>query len=198
MAKFYAVVRGRKPGIYTSWEEAEKQVKKFPNSVFKSFSNEIDAIQYLNEHLEEEPKSTDFRDYLEDSNSCVAYIDGSCIKEQKASSGVVMLFGSPITDKDYTKQRNVAGELNSALEAMNVAFNAGFKKLTLFYDYQGIEEIAKGRWKAKDKIMKEYKEEYDRFSQLIEIDFVKVKGHSNDLGNELADSVASCALNMKK
>ena len=198
MTKYYAVVRGRVPGIYTSWTEAEKQVKKFPNSVFKSFSNEIDAIEYLTEHRDDEEKSTDFRDYLEDSNSCVAYIDGSCIKDQKASSGVVMLFGSPITDKDYTKCRNVAGELNSALEALNVAYNSGFKKITLFYDYQGIEEIARGRWKAKDRIMKEYKDAFDKFNELMEIDFVKVKGHSDIPGNELADSVASYALNMKK
>ena len=29
MAKYYAVKNGRKPGIYSSWDECKKQVEKF-------------------------------------------------------------------------------------------------------------------------------------------------------------------------
>ena len=35
--KFYAVWAGHKPGIYTTWAEAEKQVKSYPKAGFKSF-----------------------------------------------------------------------------------------------------------------------------------------------------------------
>ena len=35
--KFYAVKEGRHSGIYTTWEEAEKQVKGFSGAVYKSF-----------------------------------------------------------------------------------------------------------------------------------------------------------------
>ncbi|WVR08357.1 hypothetical protein IAU60_005412 [Kwoniella sp. DSM 27419] len=38
-AKFYAVRVGRRPGVYTTWSEAEKQVIGFPGAVHKSFPN---------------------------------------------------------------------------------------------------------------------------------------------------------------
>ena len=196
--KYYAVARGRNTGIYTTWDEAQEQVIRFPNALYKSFGSEIEAIKYLQDHEEVEPKSQDFRDYLKSSDDCVAYIDGSCMKDKKASSGVVLLFGSPVHNKDYLAHRNIAGELNSAIEAMNAAYNAGFRKLTLFYDYQGIEEIALGRWQARSEMMKRYKEAYERFADLIEIEFVKIKGHPGNKGNDLADEVAGHSLKMEK
>lgn len=46
--KFYAVKKGRTPGIFRSWEEAEKQVKGFPGAEYKAFSKITDATDYLN------------------------------------------------------------------------------------------------------------------------------------------------------
>lgn len=36
---YYAVKKGRKNGIYTSWDEARLQVDGYPNSIHKKFSN---------------------------------------------------------------------------------------------------------------------------------------------------------------
>ena len=46
--KYYAVKNGVKPGIYTSWQECEENVKCYPNAVFKSFPTEEQAIEYFN------------------------------------------------------------------------------------------------------------------------------------------------------
>ncbi|WWD16729.1 hypothetical protein CI109_101160 [Kwoniella shandongensis] len=35
--KFYGVMRGRQPGVYTTWDEAQKQVSGFPGAVHKAF-----------------------------------------------------------------------------------------------------------------------------------------------------------------
>jgi len=35
--KFYVVWNGKKPGIYTSWNECQKQIKGFPTAKFKGF-----------------------------------------------------------------------------------------------------------------------------------------------------------------
>lgn len=35
--KFYVVWAGRKPGIYTSWDECKKQISHFPDAQYKSF-----------------------------------------------------------------------------------------------------------------------------------------------------------------
>lgn len=37
--KFYVVWEGIEPGIYTSWSEAEAQVKGYPEAVFKAFGS---------------------------------------------------------------------------------------------------------------------------------------------------------------
>src|ERR1051325_45493 len=37
--KYYVVWKGRKPGIFTTWPEAEKQVKGFAGAQYKSFGS---------------------------------------------------------------------------------------------------------------------------------------------------------------
>jgi ribonuclease HI len=41
--KYYAVLKGRKTGIFTSWEECEKQVKGFRGALYKSFKTKGEA-----------------------------------------------------------------------------------------------------------------------------------------------------------
>lgn len=49
MAKknFYAVAKGRRPGLYRSWPECQAQVDKFAGCVFKGFASEKEALDYL-------------------------------------------------------------------------------------------------------------------------------------------------------
>lgn len=44
---FYAVRRGFKPGVYTSWDECKSQVDKFPAASFKKFASEKDAWAFF-------------------------------------------------------------------------------------------------------------------------------------------------------
>lgn len=44
--KYYAVKKGRVPGVYRSWDEAKKQVDGFSNAEYKSFENIVDAAAY--------------------------------------------------------------------------------------------------------------------------------------------------------
>ena len=45
--KVYAVLRGRNPGVYSTWAECEKQVKGFPNAAFKSFPTVVEALEWI-------------------------------------------------------------------------------------------------------------------------------------------------------
>ena len=49
MAKYYAVKNGRKPGIYSSWDECKKQVEKFKGAIYKSFTSLEDAKVFIKE-----------------------------------------------------------------------------------------------------------------------------------------------------
>lgn len=45
--KFYAVKKGRQPGVYRTWKEAKKQVNGYSNAEYKSFEQITDATNYL-------------------------------------------------------------------------------------------------------------------------------------------------------
>ena len=47
--KYYAVKNGKKPGIYSTWEECKEQVNKFHNAKFKGFETYSEAENYLKE-----------------------------------------------------------------------------------------------------------------------------------------------------
>ena len=46
--KFYAVVKGCTPGIYTTWDEAKTQVIGYLGAVYKSFKTEEQAEEFMN------------------------------------------------------------------------------------------------------------------------------------------------------
>ena len=46
--KFYAVKKGRTPGIYRTWNEAKIQVDGFSGAEYKSFEKITDATSYMN------------------------------------------------------------------------------------------------------------------------------------------------------
>ncbi|MCH3904938.1 MAG: ribonuclease H family protein [Lactobacillus sp.] len=53
--KLYAVKRGRIPGVYRTWDAAEKQVKGFAGAEYKSFDKVTDAAAYMNWNEETKP-----------------------------------------------------------------------------------------------------------------------------------------------
>ena len=48
MSKYYAIKNGVKPGIYTNWLEAQKQVSGYKGAIYKSFKTEQEATDFLN------------------------------------------------------------------------------------------------------------------------------------------------------
>lgn len=54
MQKFYAVKKGKKPGIYFTWNECKKQVSGYSGAQYKSFESEDEAKQYLNQTIKKD------------------------------------------------------------------------------------------------------------------------------------------------
>ena len=73
--KFYAVKKGRKPGIYMSWDACKAQVMGFPNARYKGFKTKAEAQEFLN------PDANELMQIDEDT--LVAYVDGSYDHSQK-------------------------------------------------------------------------------------------------------------------
>lgn len=191
--KYYAVKKGREPGIYLSWEECKKQVDGFSGAVYKSFSNHEEAENYLNDHVVNE---SDF--------DCVAYVDGSYDHSILAyGSGVVVLYNQKKytcskmnNHPDLVEMRNVAGEIEASMIAMRFAKEHHCQHLQICYDYEGIEKWCTGEWKTNKVGTKAYKEYYLEMVQLFKISFKKIKSHSGNELNDQADELAKKALGL--
>ena len=193
--KYYAVKKGRNPGIYTSWDSCLKEVKGFSGAVYKSFKTKEGAINFM----EDTEKKIEV-----DEDTVIAYVDGSFnLPEKIYGAGVVLIkdgneecFKKSYSDSFYT-HRNVAGEVKASELAINLAIEKGYKKIIIYHDYQGIKSWADGDWKTNNELTKSYKTFIDSKRNEIEIGFVKVKGHSNDKYNDLADRLAKDACGIK-
>lgn len=47
---FYAVAKGRKPGIYKTWDECKAQVHQYSNPLFKKFQTYSHAEEFIKQH----------------------------------------------------------------------------------------------------------------------------------------------------
>ena len=114
----------------------------------------------------------------------VAVLDGKIIHEDKGQG----------FDSEAVALRNVSGEVFGAIMAVEFAINKGYKEVTIAYDYQGVESWALGTWKRNNRITSEYHEFMQNRMKDIKIKFKKIKGHSGDKFNDMADKLAKEAL----
>ena len=68
------------------------------------------------------------------------------------------------------------------------------QSLTIVHDYQGIASWCTGEWKTNKEGTKAYKAYFDSLKDKIIIHFQKVKGHSGDEYNDLADELAKSVI----
>ncbi len=198
--KYYAVKAGRKTGVFESWDECKSAVSGFSGAAYKSFTNREDAIDFVKGSA----KSQKAQNREEKQSEAFAYVDGSYDDTTKSYSyGMVMMHGEDelhffkkFEKDDMSDMRNVAGEIEGSMAAMKYCIENGIKSISIFYDYEGIQKWCNGDWKAKKEGTKRYVEFYKDASKLVDVDFIKVKGHSGDKYNDLADELAKKALGL--
>ena len=210
--KFYAVRKGRKTGIFTTWPDAQKQVSGFPGAEYKSFKTKEEAEAFLNKKeisLNGKTDTASLNTSIEKEIStispkkAIAFIDGSygTVKEREMYS-----FGAVIiTDKqevelyrsylnpDWIAFRNVAGEIQGAMEAISWALDHGKEEIDVYYDYQGIEKWAIGDWRANSAVAIAYVKFIQEVKDQIAIRFFHVPAHTGVDYNERVDDLAKLA-----
>ncbi|MCQ2524768.1 MAG: ribonuclease H family protein [Lachnospiraceae bacterium] len=199
--KFYVVKKGRVPGIYESWDECKAQTDGFAGADYKGFETEEEAKSYFD-------GANDFSEAMDEKSlepgCAVAYVDGSFDEVSGCySSGLIIFMGKEevrISHKydnpSMASMRNVAGEIMASVEAMRYCLGIGIKELTIYHDYEGIAKWPTGAWKTEKEGTKAYKEFYDKVTAKLNVKFVKVKGHSGNTNNDVADYLAKEALGL--
>lgn len=194
--KFYAVKQGRTPGVYQSWEECKAQVDGYSGAAYKSFPTAAEALAFVTGIQQEKTSQQS------DSQGLTAYVDGSYHSGSgEFSYGVVILrdgeeicFQEKLSDPDLAAMHNVAGEIKGAEAAMRYALEHGYHEISIYHDYEGIAKWCTGEWKANKSGTQAYKAYYDSICGQLQVHFQKVKGHSGDKYNDMADRLAKEAL----
>lgn len=139
---FYAVAKGRAPGVYTKWPEAKAQVDGFKFPKYRKFESRADAEAFVKEHaapkqttldshIEVKVEKTSKRDAKEEvRDGLVVFTDGSAIgngrKDAKAGYAVVwpnhthLTRGYELTAVEGPKTNNRA-EFLAAIRAIELA-----------------------------------------------------------------------------
>ena len=195
--KYYAVKKGKKTGIFGSWEECQNCVNGYSGAIYKSFKTRQEALSFL------AGEAVDKYQLRERTGECLKiYVDGSYHPGTgEFSYGMVVLTGE--TEEKYSRKykdsglasmRNVAGEIKGAEAAMQYALDHGVGEIAIYHDYEGIARWCLGEWKANKEGTQAYKAFYDQASAQVKIHFIKVTGHSHDKYNDMADELAKEAL----
>ena len=201
MAKFYAVRNGYHTGIYNTWEECRKEVSGYSGAEYKSFQSLKDAEEYLGVNSQ----ISLFDESISQKNTAVAYVDGSYnIKTKIFGCGVVIFydgedttFSKSFSDPEMASMRNVAGEIEGAKLAMQYCLDNNIEEIDIYYDYEGIEKWCSGAWKTNKSGTVAYKQFYNEVIKNVKVNFIKVKGHSGDKYNDMADRLAKDAVGIE-
>lgn len=212
MAKnnYYAVRIGKTPGIYKTWEDCKAQVIGYKGAIYKGFVEKQDAEDFLRGGLSasstDAASDNDENPQVEPSVSEItAYVDGSFSSGKSFGCGCIILKDGEIIaeiskayeDEELATMRNVAGEIKASELAMQYALDNGYTSLSIYHDYQGIASWCLGEWKTNKAGTIAYKQFYDDIKDKLKVHFIKVKGHSGDEYNEIADRLAKKALGIE-
>ncbi len=191
--KFYAIKGEDKSFIEDNWDSAQLRIKECIKPKYKSFKTKEEAEAFIS------GKSIEIK-----YDGPVAYVDGSYNNSTgEYSFGCVLLvngeeykFNKKFPKDSYSNARNVAGEIKGASFIIQYAINRGFSSLDIYYDYIGIEKWYLHEWKANSEIAIKYTEFVDTTRNIIKVTFHKVKSHTNDHYNDMADMLAKEALGL--
>lgn len=194
--KFYAVKIGKTPGVYETWEECKNQISGFSGAVYRGFATREEAAGFVLGDGKEHK--------MQIETQAAAFVDGSYDSVTNTFSygmvffhnGQEMHFSQKFSDNDLAQMHNVAGEIKGAEAAIQYCLDNKITSVTIYHDYEGIAKWCNGDWKANKAGTIAYAEFYKRASADVSVQFVKVKGHSGDKYNELADKLAKEALSL--
>lgn len=191
--KYYAVRLGHKPGIYETWEACLLNTKGYKGAVYKSFTEKSEAVEWLENGIAQSEMEMP-------EDRLIAYVDGSYSKKVPYKYGIGVAFirsgkvlreySSYGSEDSLLPMKNIAGEIEAARYAMMIAVDSHNTHLEIVHDYEGVGRWATGEWSTDKEGVQAYIDYYNSIKDRLVVKFTKVKGHSDDEYNDLADKLA--------
>ncbi len=225
--KIYAIFQGKKPGIYSTWDEASEQVQGFKGAKYKSFASYDEAIIWLRECTltttdpVDEHLITLIKSQIDKSESpgsstrnsdekIIIHTDGGASPNPgKGGYGVVLQKGKQRKElsSGYELTTNNRMEMMACIVALQ-ALNEPSKVVLHTDSKYVVDSISKGwvkRWQSKDWKKSDGKlaENIDLWKKLLallekhQVDFRWVKGHAGNVENERCDTLVNEARKSK-
>ena len=153
--------------------------------------------------------------YYADQTTVQVYVDGSYNKDNNLTgAGIVIIYKDKVYKKSFVVPTeedhswNIDGECHATLKALEICSGEELiedtkiiaKNININYDYLGIEKWIDGEWKIKSKISRFYSSEFKKIVNRndLKVTFNKIKSHSGDQYNDIADGLAKDASESKK
>ena len=119
--KYYAVKVGKKPGVYSSWDECKRQTQGYPCAEFKSFGSYEEAQAFI--------KVKGFVGTYKAGEAVEIWTDGSCLDNQRGRYvGYSCYFGENDERNYYGGQlvgTNNVGEMIAVIKALEIMGKGG-------------------------------------------------------------------------
>lgn len=208
MSKYYVVVNGRIPGIYTSWEETKRQVIGYPKAVHKSFKNKQDAYEYYTS-MNKLTALHEVSSQVLPQGEIALYTDGSTI-DRYGGCGVLYMVNREVKFKEKymvveyptTNNRAELWAIYYGLLIIKDHFKDKIPNIHLYTDSLiSIQSLSSsyGNWKKNLEITLANKDImlliYPILNSVI---FHHVNGHSGDIYNEEVDILAKAGTYLSK
>ncbi len=217
--KYYAIARGRKPGIYEEWygeQGAEKQIQGFTGAVYKGFLSREEAEEWLKQPIRK-PKAIGTEISPKKGGNgprkgdMVLFTDGGCINNPGPGGyGVVLIQNGHRHELSggFRLTTNNRMELTACIVGLGQL--AEKAAVTVYTDSQYlVNGITKGwakswrkrGWKKSDGQNALNPDLWERLLELCEfhdVEFVWVKGHAGNKENERCDQLATAAAAKKQ
>lgn len=209
VGKFYAVRTGRQPGIYRSWNACKAQVTGYKGAVYKSFSSQADAEDFITPTTL--PSATPLPSTTPlPSSSLIIYTDGSHFKTPGKTGGHLgaggyckwrgkeYSFSRPITSA-ILQRYNITSEVsNPTAEFIAFAETLSYFTnqpitipITFYIDYVGVAAWMNGDWNAKEPYIISLRDTCLHLLEQIPAPVtIKYVASKSDEGNLAADRLA--------
>ena len=163
----------------------------FYNNLDNNNSNHInyDDDNYndiMNQHIFED---NDIKVYTDGSYNSNNNTNGYGIVFVNSKGKIYTILGK--IDNKYNEYRNIISEIYAIVKAITILKHNNINKVTICYDYIGLEKWIDESWKTKNNITRAYKKFIENSN--VTIHWVKIKSHSHNKYNDLADSLAKQA-----